>query len=129
MDWLVFLFALELGISPQIGVLQYEPLEVDTYEWGVAYTQLEAEVQLFDVLFAGGSVRTYILPADGWLSWSPNTTVYDWRCGLRWRFAELGWRHRCFHPTIPYQPILNQVVTGIEGAYDELYIRLEGQFP
>ena len=124
MSWLVFIFALECGISPQIDVIQYEPREADSLKWGVGYTQLEAEIELFALLFAGASVRTYITPS-GPLNFSPNTSVYDWRCGLRWKMLELGWRHRCFHPTIPYQPIFKQVVTGIEGAYDELYFRAE----
>jgi len=127
MTWLALIFALECGIAPQIGVLQYEPREALVSDWEIGYAQLEAEVELFGILFAGGGVRTYITPHGGITNWSPNTSVYDWRLGARWKWLELGWRHRCFHPTVPYLPSLNQEITGLEGSYDELYFRLEGR--
>lgn len=125
LPWLQASAAIQLGITPQLGVIQYQPEGWEILQWAVGYTQLEAEVVFFRHLFAGGSVRTYITATDTWLNWSPNTTVYDWRVGLRWPMLELGWWHRCFHPTIPYQPVFDQVVTGVEGAFDELYLRLE----
>ena len=131
MNWIVLLFALELGIVPQAGVLMYEPVERFAME-GAFYTELEAEVLIFDMLFAGGGVRTYIVPGRGDFTFSPNTTVYDFGIGLRFRdindsLLELGWRHRCFHPTIAYLPIFGQEIKGMEGSYDELYIRVQGR--
>ena len=128
MTWLTLIFALELGLAPQVGVIQYVPTEIAVHEWEIGYTDLQAEVELFGVLFAGGGVRTYITPA-GNLNFSPNTTVYDWRLGLRYEALELGWRHRCFHPTVPYLPLLQPEITGLEGSYDELYLRFEGRIP
>ena len=43
MTWVVFLFALELGIVPQAEVLMYEPVETFFME-GAFYTELEAEI-------------------------------------------------------------------------------------
>ncbi len=128
MNWLVFMFALEFGLVPQAGVLMYEPEEVLFME-GALYTELEAEVLLFNVLFAGGGVRTYIMPSDKNYTFSPNTTVYDFGAGLRLKkdTLEIGWRHRCFHPTIPYLPIFGQEIKGMEGSYDEIYFRIEGR--
>lgn len=122
MDWLVFLFALELGWSPQLGVLQYEPYQA-VYAEDIMYTELQAELEFFGFLFAGGGVKTYITPS-GKFNFAPNTTIYDFKAGLRLSIFEVGWRHRCFHPTFPYQPIFNQELTGLEGGYDEVYLRI-----
>lgn len=126
MDWLALFFALELGIVPQAGVLMYEPEEAFFIE-GAFYTELEAEVLIFNTLFAGGGVRTYVTPGGSGYTFAPNTTVYDFGTGLRFKDTlELGWRHRCFHPTIAYLPIFGQEVKGMEGSYDEVYLRVSG---
>ena len=126
MTWLVFLFAFEAGIAPNIEAINYnQPMECDIIEWGVFYTDLSCEVVLWDTLFAGGGVRTYVVPSHG-IHFSPRNSVFDFTAGLQWRMLEVGWRHRCFHPMMPYSPILE--VHGIEGGYDELYFRIEGRF-
>ena len=125
MNWIALFFALELGIAPNIGVLQYEPPAAAVSEWEIGYTQLEAEVLLFDLLFAGGGVRTYITPGSSGRTFAPNTTIYDFCAGMRRGPVEVGYRHRCFHPTLPYLPLRDQHITGLEGSYDELYLRFE----
>lgn len=127
MSWLALFFALELGIAPNIGVLQYQPEAAIASEWEVGYTQLETELELFNLLFIGGGVRTYITPGSSGRTFTPNTTVYDFCTGLRRSPIEIGWRHRCFHPTVPYLPVFQQQITGLEGGYDEIYLRFEGR--
>lgn len=125
MNWLTLFFALELGLVPQAGVLMYEPVEA-LFMKGVLYTELEAEVLLFDVIFAKGGVRTYVVPNRDDYGFSPNSTIYDFGAGLRFKnMLELGWRHRCFHPTIAYLPIFEQEIKGMEGSYDEVYLRMQ----
>ena len=127
MNWLALFFALELGIVPQAGVLMYEPEEAFFME-GAFYTELEAEVLLFDVLFVGGGVRSYITPGHTGFTFSPNSTIYDFGAGVRFKDTlELGWRHRCFHPTIAYWPIFEQEIKGMEGSYDEVYLKIKGK--
>lgn len=125
MNWLIFLFAFEFGVSPQVGILAYnETISADSLEYGVYYTQLEAEAELWEHLFISGSIRTYILPS-GTVNFSPREVVYDFSIGMRWQPFEFGWRHRCFHPIMPYLPTLDIDVRGIEGGYDEIYLRVE----
>lgn len=122
MTWLLFLFAMELGYTPNVGVLQYEPLGI--YTNTIFYTKLECEVILFKHIFIGGGVRTYVTPSDSYFNYSPNAVVYDFKVGLQFKGFEAGLKHRCFHPTFPYYPFRKQKLTGLEGSYDELYIRL-----
>lgn len=124
MTWLALAFALELGLAPHIGLIQYVPREAVSHDWEIGYTELSVEAEIFGIFFAGGGVRTYIIPF-AWDNWIPNTTVYDWCLGVRWEFLEAGWRRRCFHPTVPYLPLFEREITGLEGSYDELYLRLE----
>jgi len=131
MNWLTLFFALELGLVPQVGVLMYEPIETFYLE-GAFYTRLETELLIFNMLFVGGGVRTYIIPSNNGYTFTPNTTVYDFKTGLRFKdindsILELGWRHRCFHPTIAYLPLFEQEIKGMEGSYDKVYIRIQGR--
>lgn len=127
MNWLVFFFALELGIVPQAGVLIYKPEESFARIDGAIYTELEAKVLIFNTLFVGGGVRTYITPGNSY-AFSPNTTVYDFNTGLRFKdIVEIGWRHRCFHPTFSYMSGFEQELEGMEGSYDEIYLRIKGK--
>jgi len=127
MNWLVFFFALELGIVPQAGVLMYEPYEAFEMK-GALYTELEAEVLMFNVLFVNGGVRTYVTPNNNDFNFSPNSTVYDFGAGLRFKDTiELGWRHCSFYPIFPYLPVYEHQMKGMEGAYDEIYLRIEGK--
>ena len=124
MNWLALFFALELGLVPQAGVLMYEPMETFFME-EVLYTQLEAEVLIFNTLFVGGGLRTYVTAGHTGFTFSPNNTVYDFRTGLRLGDnVEVGWWHRCFHPSFPYLSFDNCELSGVEGAYDEVYVRL-----
>ena len=126
MNWLTLFFALELGLVPQAGVLMYEPEEAFFME-GAFYTELEAEVLVFNTLFVGGGIRTYITSGHTGFTFSPNSTIYDFGTGIRFKDTlELGWRDRCFHPTIAYLPIFKQEIKGMEGSYDEIYIRIQG---
>lgn len=126
MTWLALLFAFEVGMTPQVGMLAYnETISADAIEYGIYYTQLEAEMQFWQLLFIGGAVRTYIVPGNSDYTFSPRYSSYDFTAGLRYKMLELGWRHRCFHPMMPYMPILDVDVRGIEGWYDELYLRVE----
>jgi len=127
MSWLALFFALELGLVPQAGVLMYEPEEVFKIE-GTLYTQLEAEVLILNTLFIGGGVRTYVTPGNGEFNFSPNNSVYDFGVGFRFKdTVELGWRHRCFHPSFPYLSFNDRELSGVEGSYDEVYVRFSSE--
>lgn len=79
------------------------------------------------LLCAVESVPPCATPGSSGWTFAPNTTVYDFRAGLRRGPVELGWRHRCFHPTLPYLPLRDQQITGLEGSFDEIYLRLSGR--
>ena len=126
MNWLTLFFAFELGFVPQAGILMYQPEKVFIIE-GALYTELEAELLILNTFFIGGGVRTYITPGNQY-TFSPNNSVYDFHVGLRLgKLFEVGLTHRCFHPSFPYLSFNNYELSGVEGSYDEIYIRFSNK--
>lgn len=118
---------------PLNGWVMYET-DVYTAEEMQYYTELDAEVLLFEHIFIGGAVTTrsrtarekYGIPYN----FSPFTDEYLFKAGIRFGNVEIGFRHLCTHPVIPYINSVRQVnrtpIT-YEGAYEEIYLRFEGR--
>ena len=117
-------FALELGAVTENAWLMYE---TDPYIMSSPsyYTELEVEVEIADMLFAGGSVKTRMWDSDGSWTFYPFNDEYIFNAGLRFDPVEVGFRHLCTHPVIPYISATAPDVINYEGSYDEFYIRFE----
>lgn len=128
MTWLALFFALELGFLPN-GVM--ETYYFEKPEWmelqGVGYTGFEVEAQLFDVFFIGGSTKIYVNKYARNKSFKPITSEFDFAAGLRIAPLEIGFRHYCTHPVIPWL-YYQEVTPQWEGWYEEIYLRLEATF-
>jgi len=123
MDWIVFLFALELGIVPTSGFVMYDTPSETVFEQA-GYVQLETRIELFKYLFLGGSIRTYVWKDREGVSFWPWRDGYMFNAGLRYKQMELGFRHYCTHPVIPYR---YPAKMNWEGAYEEVYFRIESK--
>ncbi len=125
MNWLALIFALEVGWLPNGGFALYEVPQVIEVT-GSFYTDLQAEVVAWDHLYIGGGMRTFMWSSEGdWTFW-PHSTLYNFGAGLRWGPMELGWRHFCAHPVMPYSILYDPVLRG-EGAWDEIFLRFTGK--
>lgn len=128
MTWLAFVFALELGMLPSGTYAIYDPPTQTRLE---GYRLEEHDVTgtyyaLFDFelaagsLFAGGAVKTDVYARESeWTFW-PHTAWYSVRAGARYGPVEIGARHYCTHPVVPW---LSDARPQWEAAYDELYMR------
>lgn len=129
MKWLLFFFTLELGWMPHGEFVMYDaPLLFESFPVAyTAYAELEAEVELFGIFFAGGSIRTSVwqLQHSSW-TFFPHKAVYGFFAGARWKLLELGFRHFCIHPVVPYFGLIQPEALW-EGAYDELYLRISNR--
>lgn len=125
MSWLAFWAALELGFLPNGTMLMYQPSLKYNDLAGQFYTQLDAEAVVFDRLFVGGAVKTFVFDIEREVSFTPTQSWYSFRAGLRFPPLEAGWRHYCTHPVMPYMPLDPGGPVLWEGSYDELYVRLE----
>jgi len=123
MNWLLFIFALEAGIIPTDIFVIYQVSHEEIHDQSI-YIQFEAEIELFKILFVGGSIRTYAWKEIENISFWPWRDGYLFNAGLRYKILELGFRHYCTHPIIPYQ---YPAQMNWEGAYEEIYLRVEGK--
>lgn len=129
MNWLALAFALELGVLPTGTMVLYEPdpcIAADLS--GYFYTDLEARVEVAEILYVGGGVRTYVRGHDSSYSYYPHDAYYRFEAGLAWRGLELFWRHYCIHPVVPLLP-QNHTTAIWEGAYEEAGLRFSGTVP
>ncbi|MBA7650936.1 hypothetical protein ES703_58751 [subsurface metagenome] len=126
MTWLAFVFALEIGFLPCGDFVMYNSDFLDEFYpvKYTAYTELEAEVLAWDILFIGGGIRTSIwqLQESGY-GFFPHKAVYNFHAGARQGLLEIGWRHFCIHPVVPcFKYIKPEAIW--EGAFDMLYLRI-----
>ncbi|MBA7525413.1 hypothetical protein ES705_17564 [subsurface metagenome] len=129
MSWLALFFILELGYLPN-GYQEIYLITnfVDEVEMkGEFYIDFNAEVTLFDLFFIGGGVKTYIWKYNFSYTFWPNTAGYSLIAGINLGILEIGFRHYCYHPVLPWTEYINFDLQW-EGAYEEIYVRLEGSF-
>jgi len=128
MTWLALLFAAEIGIAPYGAWAFYaEPAQgyiLQTQDRTEAYTQLEAEVRLFDVLSWRSTVTTWVRHYTG-ASYAPVWATYDSDLGAEIGPVRIGWRHSCTHPIQPYVSMVGASVPELEGGFGQIYVRYQ----
>ena len=127
MNWIALLFALELGIMPMGYLETYERvLPVQHNLDGAYYVDMQADVLLYDLFFIGGRTKTYMRKRIDVLSFWPTTAEFEFNAGIRAGILEIGFRHYCMHPIVPWLYHGGGAMQW-EGGYEELYIRLESK--
>lgn len=130
MNWIALAFALELGWMPNGDFLMYDPPSFVSVA-GSYYTELEMRATAFGFLFVGGSVKSFVWLYEGEYTFAPERELYEFEAGLTRGPLEVGFRHYCTHPMWPYLWAYQHGDAGYgqaaryEGAYEELYLRLE----
>ena len=139
MNWLVFVFSLEMGFIPNGAFLMYEREPVvfsydDAYwittvemeDFGNSfYTDFQIEAIFLDYMFVGGGVRVTMLSTNDY-TFSPQSSYYNFSFGARFSILEVFWHHYCMHPQMTY--MYDYVpVNGWEDAYNEIGIKIEGK--
>lgn len=129
MNWLLFMFMLEVGFLPQGDLVMYNSetiAEVYPVQW-LGYTDLGMEIQLGNILFVGGGVKTMLFahPSDVLnVGFFPYGAQYRVNAGIRFRGVEVGFRHYCIHPVMPWVGIVKDYEPTWEGWYEEVYFRV-----
>ncbi len=126
MDFITFLFILELSFLPNGTMAMYE--ENLAYEMGGTYlAEIQAGVELWDILTIQGGVITSVQLKPDYSGFRPFITDYPIEVRLGIDNIYLFYRHRCIHPVMTYLPIRD--ITQIwEGAYNEIGFRYEARF-
>jgi len=128
MHWIVFIFVLELGIAPMYSSLNV--VSQETYEnvtQNIGYVQFEVEATLWDFIFIGGAIKTYVQETTIPFNYHPFEDNYIFNSGFRFDVFEIGWRHLCLHPVRPYIDYY-QPQQDSNGFYDEFYLKISNKF-
>ncbi len=125
MWWFALAFALELGVVPLDTAVMYTPPS-RVYEQPGFYQQFEVETLLFRHLALQGKVSIYEWQFQDHLSFFPYRCGFEAGAELCFEPLRIGWRHYCTHPIATSFPDLAYKLRW-EGAYDEIYLRLEGR--
>ncbi len=120
MNWILLLFALEIGYAPY-----YASVNADTYlkDRNIFYVTMEAEVDILKYLFIGGTVKTYVNDKPNDYKFTPFEADYILETGLRYKNIELGFKHFCLHPVRPFE-MYYPSQDSRDGGYEEFYIRI-----
>ena len=119
---IALLFFLEIGYIPMQATVEYDYLTDILDIKSAYYVELGFEAEWFGI-FIGGSadIGTF---KDGALSFYPFYLKSDFNVGYRRKYFEVGYRHMCNHPIVPYFFAWPPVVFR-DSASDEFYLRLE----
>lgn len=125
MNWLVFVFALECGMLPNTSFIMYQPNpEYVMNEIGF-YTDLSASVEVKG-FYIGGGMHNYFWKTIKGISFWPYQMTFLFNAGWRNDYVDVGFRHYCMHPVIPYAGLVKPQQNW-EGGYQELFIKFKGR--
>lgn len=122
MEWLLLFFYIEFGFLPE-GIFQLYERNEKFISSGSFYVDLYFEAEAFG-FFAGGQSKAFIYKNSHNYAFSPDNIQFDFFTGYRYNNIEIGFRHFCIHPIIPYYYFYESIVN-YEGSYSELYLRIE----
>ena len=128
MSWLVFVFALEAGLLPHYGFVMYEPDLQAVFADHSFYTHLEASVEAYG-FYVGGAMRCYFWKCRDGYDFSPYQMTFRFDAGWRNDFLNIGFRHYCMHPVVPFLALKGAPLCKWEASYEELFVRIEGRLP
>ena len=132
MNWIAFIFALEIGWLPMGDLFMYERISNYYYGYDVIeikntfYNDLETEVLLFDFFYIGGGLKTVILKNNEGLYFDPQAINFEFESGIKVGPINIFFRHYCFHPIMTYMSRYESNLKW-EGGYEEIGIRIEGR--
>ena len=111
MDWLLFVFALELG------AIRASDIPVDPS----MYVQTDVAAIIGDHLEVGSTMRSYQVPEniDNWL---PFRIDYSLSAVVRFGGLSFGVEHLCYHPVTPYRAYQ---FAPVDRWSDRVFVRVE----
>lgn len=90
------------------------------------YITLGIEFEIVNFFFVGGDIRTEMhIEYPPRSLCAPQLENYCFYFGIRpMNGLEIGFRHRCIHPVIPYMTD-EKIYLNYEGGYEEVYIKFD----
>lgn len=125
-DVIDFRMVAEFGLIPGGQLAQYNTNQ-DVYPKMSFYGDFYFETQLVNnIIFLGIDTKVYIWKTKEGYTFRPDYIHFMFTAGLRYKFAEIGFRHYCEHPIIAWINN-NYGSSNWERWYQEIYVKLEFQ--
>ena len=112
MTWLLFLYALTLGVEQSDMFVEYD---LEYY----GYAELQASVLFWDTLEIGGSTLTRIVPKTV-VRYSPIETEFLFFIQIQYQLISIGFEHLCIHQFKEYY------IRDLKG-YNRFYLRISNE--
>lgn len=111
-----------LGLLPFYSFFFYQN-QIIKDPGNAQYLQMGINLE-YKGLFIEGFYQNTFYSTNKDLSFCPDNDIYSFNIGYRKDYAEIGYRHVCSHPVIPYVFKYKDIKIFQEGAWDEIYIKL-----
>ncbi len=127
----LLLFSIVYSSAFECGITPYDNMNVYVAEFWQEVTgnkisfYFDLETQLkYKGFFIGGGIKTFAgKPITKIKEFHPYKTTYKFLVGYEYKNFQIGFRHYCIHPVVPYVTFDSPII--FQGAYEELYIRWE----
>jgi len=119
-------FNTEVGFLPSCEFLMYKSdLRDERIVKSLSfYVDLETFLE-WKYFYIGGGIKTHIWKCRDNYTFSPDGSFYSLAFGFTFNKIEIGMRHYCIHPIVPYMTYTKPEPQW-EGAYEEIFIRFSG---
>lgn len=99
MTWLALWFALEIGIIPESGehIWNDDVMIEDIQEEASIFTDFEAEIEIYDIIFVGGGIYLHAWLRNPDLVFMPDEIIPRVFGGLRYGIISLKILRYCSH--------------------------------
>lgn len=126
MNWLIFLFAIELGYNPAgVSVIWNEDYKESRQEiTNTYYSQFEGELILFEHIGIGSTIKVNSI-FKNLRNWAPFSIDFLTRVRFFYDDFEIGARFFCGHPIQTWSTF--DTDHRMEGWYSQLYARYEAK--
>lgn len=133
----VFLFSFQVGLVPS-GNINYAINPVEAYYFeNMFYAEFNVEVDIAKFIFIRGKLNNSFHLYDftnekvDFVQFSPDHDEYVFSVGLFYKWFEIGYRHKCYHPIFPYRNSFpeheQEYTTLLEGMHNDIYVKFQGR--
>ena len=131
MNWIVFLFSIQLSWMPIYDTELYTD-NLDQYIGNnLYYVQMETHADIFNFLYVEGGVKTSIRNILDNETFLPLESSYNFGAGFSLgeekKKLTIGYNHLCIHSMTPYDYKINYSKE-YNAGYDELFLKFQTKF-
>lgn len=91
------------------------------------FAEFKIEAIIFYLIFIRGSIENTFNAYQEKFAFSPDHDEYVFSFGIKTKYLEVGFLHKCYHPIHTYQFLDGGIENIIEGGYEEIYLQFNSE--